>query len=192
MKCTLPALALPRHLPHRLPDRLPHRLPLWHLPACLPAPQVQACRFIDQRAFGGLTPLHFAVVTGCLEAVQALLRAGASIMVKSGGCCAVGGCCGWAGGWVGGLLFWRLLHCLSMLPASIAHRPRWPAPRPVLTSPLPAPCLRACSLPALMPAHLCRRRGIHWGGLFDARVHPPSRCGHHQQHLNCARNPAGG
>lgn len=39
-----------------------------------------------QRAFGGLTALHFAAVTGCLEAVQALLRAGASIMVKSGGC----------------------------------------------------------------------------------------------------------
>lgn len=46
--------------------------------------QVQACRFIDQRAFGGLTALHFAVVTGNLEAVQALLRGGASIMVKSG------------------------------------------------------------------------------------------------------------
>lgn len=46
--------------------------------------QVQACRFIDQRAFGGLTALHFAVVTGSLDAVQALLRAGASIMVKSG------------------------------------------------------------------------------------------------------------
>ncbi|EFN53948.1 hypothetical protein CHLNCDRAFT_136194 [Chlorella variabilis] len=47
--------------------------------------QVQACRFIDQRAFGGLTALHFAVVTGSLEAVQALLRGGASIMVKSDG-----------------------------------------------------------------------------------------------------------
>lgn len=47
--------------------------------------QVQACRFIDQRAFGGLTALHFAVVTGNLDAVQALLRAGASIMVKSDG-----------------------------------------------------------------------------------------------------------
>ncbi len=40
---------------------------------------------VHQRAFGGLTALHFAAVTGCLEAVQALLRAGASIMVKSGG-----------------------------------------------------------------------------------------------------------
>lgn len=27
--------------------------------------QVQACRFIDQRAFGGLTALHFAVVSDC-------------------------------------------------------------------------------------------------------------------------------
>ncbi|KAL4440336.1 hypothetical protein ABPG75_003337 [Micractinium tetrahymenae] len=51
----------------------------------VPDLQVQACRFIDQRAFGGLTALHFAAVTGCLEAVQALLRAGASIMVKSDG-----------------------------------------------------------------------------------------------------------
>lgn len=42
-------------------------------------------RFIDQRAFGGLTALHFAVVTGNLEAVQALLRGGASIMVKTDG-----------------------------------------------------------------------------------------------------------
>ncbi|KAI3431476.1 hypothetical protein D9Q98_004528 [Chlorella vulgaris] len=47
--------------------------------------QVQACRFVDQRAFGGLTALHFAVVTGSLDAVQALLRGGASIMVKSDG-----------------------------------------------------------------------------------------------------------
>lgn len=47
---------------------------------------VQTCRYIDQRAYGGLTPLHFAVVTGKLEAVQALLQAGASIMVKTGGC----------------------------------------------------------------------------------------------------------
>lgn len=46
--------------------------------------QVQTCRFIDQRAYGGLTALHFAAVTGSLEAVQALLRAGSSIMVKSG------------------------------------------------------------------------------------------------------------
>ena len=78
------------------------RLPcLLACPACLP--QVQACRFIDQRAFGGLTPLHFAVVTGCLEAVQALLRAGASIMVKSGGCWWVGECVGGrVGGWGAG------------------------------------------------------------------------------------------
>lgn len=53
-------------------------------------------RYIDQRAFGGLTPLHFAVVTGNLESVQALLRAGASIMVKTG---AGGGLLGWGGVW---------------------------------------------------------------------------------------------
>lgn len=47
--------------------------------------QVSSCRYIDQRAFGGLTALHFAVVTGNLEAVQALLQAGASIMVKTDG-----------------------------------------------------------------------------------------------------------
>ena len=45
---------------------------------------VQSCRYIDQRAYGGLTALHFAVVTGQLDAVLALLQAGASIMVKTG------------------------------------------------------------------------------------------------------------
>ena len=46
--------------------------------------QVSSCRYVDQRAFGGLTALHFAAVTGSLEAAQALLRAGASLLVKTG------------------------------------------------------------------------------------------------------------
>ena len=58
--------------------------PLLPPPTSLAHLQVQACRYIDQRAYGGLTPLHFTVVAGRLEAVQVLLQAGASIMVKTG------------------------------------------------------------------------------------------------------------
>ena len=44
---------------------------------------VQSAKFIDQRSIGGLTALHFAAVSGDLDTMQALLRAGASIMVKT-------------------------------------------------------------------------------------------------------------
>jgi len=51
----------------------------------VPDSQVQSAKYIDHRAFGGLTALHFATVTGNLEAVQVLLNAGAATMVKTDG-----------------------------------------------------------------------------------------------------------
>jgi E3 ubiquitin-protein ligase XBAT32/33 len=45
--------------------------------------QVHSAKYIDQRSNGGLTALHFAAVSGNLDSLQALLRAGASIMVKT-------------------------------------------------------------------------------------------------------------
>lgn len=51
----------------------------------LPDLQVKSAKFVDMRSIGGLTPLHFAVVSGKLDAVQALLQSGASIMVKTEG-----------------------------------------------------------------------------------------------------------
>lgn len=47
--------------------------------------QVSSAKYIDQRSFGGLTPLHFATVAGSIESVQTLLRRGAAIMVKTDG-----------------------------------------------------------------------------------------------------------
>lgn len=47
--------------------------------------QIKSARFIDQRSYGGLTPLHFAVVSGNVEAVRVLLQAGAASMVRSDG-----------------------------------------------------------------------------------------------------------
>lgn len=51
----------------------------------LPDLQVKSAKFVDMRSIGGLTPLHFAVVSGKLDAVQGLLQSGASIMVKTEG-----------------------------------------------------------------------------------------------------------
>ncbi|KAG7670424.1 hypothetical protein Ndes2526A_g00178 [Nannochloris sp. 'desiccata'] len=45
--------------------------------------QVRSAKFIDQRSSGGLTALHFAAVSGNLDSLQALLRAGAALMVKT-------------------------------------------------------------------------------------------------------------
>jgi hypothetical protein len=50
----------------------------------LPDLSVASARFVDQRANGGLTALHLAVVSGDLDGVQVLLRSGAAILVKSG------------------------------------------------------------------------------------------------------------
>lgn len=47
--------------------------------------QVGTARYIDQRAFGGLTALHFAAVTGNLEVLMVLLKSGASLLVKTDG-----------------------------------------------------------------------------------------------------------
>lgn len=47
--------------------------------------QVSSAKYIDQRSFGGLTPLHFATVAGSIDSVQVLLRRGAAIMVKTDG-----------------------------------------------------------------------------------------------------------
>ncbi|WPT13214.1 Putative E3 ubiquitin-protein ligase XBOS32 [Picochlorum sp. SENEW3] len=47
--------------------------------------QVSQAKYIDQRAFGGLTALHFATVSGNVETVQVLLRRGAATMVKTDG-----------------------------------------------------------------------------------------------------------
>ncbi len=47
--------------------------------------QVSSAKYIDQRSFGGLTPLHFATVAGSIESVQILLGRGAAIMVKTDG-----------------------------------------------------------------------------------------------------------
>lgn len=47
--------------------------------------QVHTSKFIDQRSFGGLTPLHFAAVSGDLDTMQVLLHAGAATMVKTDG-----------------------------------------------------------------------------------------------------------
>lgn len=47
--------------------------------------QVRTAKFLDQRSFGGLTALHYATVSGDLDTVMELLRAGASIMVKTDG-----------------------------------------------------------------------------------------------------------
>ncbi|KFM25901.1 Putative E3 ubiquitin-protein ligase XBAT31 [Auxenochlorella protothecoides] len=46
---------------------------------------VGQAKFLDLRSYGGLTPLHCAVVTGSLEAVRVLLAAGAAIMVRTDG-----------------------------------------------------------------------------------------------------------
>uniref|UniRef100_A0A1D1ZMB5 RING-type domain-containing protein n=2 Tax=Auxenochlorella protothecoides TaxID=3075 RepID=A0A1D1ZMB5_AUXPR len=51
----------------------------------LPDAQVGQAKFLDLRSYGGLTPLHCAVVTGSLEAVRVLLAAGAAIMVRTDG-----------------------------------------------------------------------------------------------------------
>ena len=51
----------------------------------VPDSQVQSAKYIDRRAFGGLTALHFATVTGNFEAVQVLLKSGAATMVKTDG-----------------------------------------------------------------------------------------------------------
>jgi len=45
--------------------------------------QVRSAKFIDQRSTGGLTALHFAAVSGNLDSLLALLRAGAALMVKT-------------------------------------------------------------------------------------------------------------
>lgn len=47
--------------------------------------QVKSAKFIDQRSFGGLTALHFAVVSQNLDCVQILLENGAASMVKTDG-----------------------------------------------------------------------------------------------------------
>ena len=47
--------------------------------------QVRSAKYIDQRSFGGLTALHYAVVSCDLNTVMEMLRAGASIMVKTDG-----------------------------------------------------------------------------------------------------------
>ena len=41
-----------------------------------------ACRFADERAQGGVAPLHLAAAQGHLEAVRALLDKGASLAVQ--------------------------------------------------------------------------------------------------------------
>lgn len=41
------------------------------------------CRYIDSRAENGLTALHLAAVTGSLTCVQALLAAGADMMMQT-------------------------------------------------------------------------------------------------------------
>lgn len=45
--------------------------------------QVESAKFIDQRSYGGLTPLHLAAASGNLDAVQVLLHAGAATLVKT-------------------------------------------------------------------------------------------------------------
>ena len=41
-----------------------------------------ACRFADERAQGGVAPMHLAAAQGHLEAVRALLEKGASLAVQ--------------------------------------------------------------------------------------------------------------
>lgn len=44
---------------------------------------VQTAKYVDLRAFGGLTALHFAVISGRVDALQALLSGGAATMPKT-------------------------------------------------------------------------------------------------------------
>ncbi len=41
------------------------------------------CRYIDSRAENGLTALHLAIIAGSLPCIQALLAAGADLMLQT-------------------------------------------------------------------------------------------------------------
>jgi ankyrin repeat protein len=64
-------------------ERRGTRIPLRE--CVLPDIQVGSSKFIDQRSFGGLTPLHFAAVAGNLDCANILMQRGAAIMVKTDG-----------------------------------------------------------------------------------------------------------